>query len=192
MATTRSLWLPDTTLLSWPSTGAYLFDVAAGTVTVVPSYPSTGLPYEIYEVSQILTGPTLGSWWLPTALTGTTPPWSLPQYGGAVPLTTTSSIIPVLIDDLRVVSAATLFFWIPASSLASSGYGPMTWTDTVNGQFPAVAPGGGGGGKYTVVTLPNGVEIDLQSPGWTAKITANKVQVVWNTAPSPGGPRVGR
>lgn len=178
MPTTRALWLPDTTLLGWSGAGPYLAQ-GTTTVTAVSGYPATGLPYMFYEVSVI---GSQGSWWAPVAPASPAPPWNDTTYGGSTPLASSAGIIPTSVGGQSLVRPATLFFWVPATSLSASTYVPMTWSDTVTGTFPTVAPSAIPPSEdYSITELPNGVQVNLLTPGWTTRIVGNTVKVVWQS-----------
>lgn len=173
MQTTRSLWLPDTIVLSWSGVG--MFQLAAdGSTQSVQSYAASGSPYMFYEVSVV---GDLGSWWSPTGPSSPAAPWGKPQLGGVVNLQA-SGVIVTEAGGAPLVRAASTFVWVPAATLATTGYLPMVWEGAVAGTFPTSAPGGGGA-KYRLDTLADGILLTVLTPEWKADLQANTIRVIW-------------
>lgn len=187
MDLTRSLYILDTILAGWAGVGAYLYEAGTDATTLVTGYPYTGMPYNFFEVSRV---PEQGSWWLPVVPAEEAPhAWADPHYGGVSDLTATGAITTQT-GGQPIVRPLKLYWWVPSTTLASAPYVPAGSAGTVLGSFPSKAPGGDST-KYTVKDLMNGVEIALQSPGWTARIAGNTVKVVWDDARAGGVPTPG-
>jgi len=133
--TTRALNLSETPLLALP--GCAIYDVSGPTPTSLQDYNPSDLRLVFYEVSE---ASEQGSWWLATAAADLVPPdWA--ALGGSEPLDA-SQTIPTRADSgMAILRPSKLLTWVPAASLATSGFAPRRVTGRVRGSFPATPPG---------------------------------------------------
>ncbi len=139
MSATRSLYIVDKIIGGWPGVASYRYSPGSGTVTLVPGYPYTGLPYNFLEVS-VVTGKDRGSYWMPVAAEDEVPSaWPNPTYGGVENLRATGAIATE-VGTRPIMRPSALLWWIPGPTLDAVPYTPASSEGQVTGQFPTKPP----------------------------------------------------
>lgn len=173
-AQTRSLFLVDTTLMSWPGVGVYSVPSPSATPTPL-SYTPTGQALLFYEVSVV---DEQGSWWLPVAPQSRAPAaWSQSGFGGAIPLQATGPGIWTTEAGQPLLRPQSAYWWVPELTLADNGaFVPATNVGAIVGTFPPLEPfqagsggssTGGGGGTGSGSGTPVGGGSGSPPSWWT-------------------------
>jgi hypothetical protein len=139
--TTRSLYVLDSMLTSWPGVCVYTYG-GQGLPQPVSGFQPLNTLFNFYEVS-VVEG---GSWWLPTTLSSLAPAQWKSGCEGPVALSVTGTAIPTQAGGQSIVFPKSLLWWIPEDALGNNTQVvPASNDGTVCGQFPSLAPSGGGG-----------------------------------------------
>ncbi len=146
---TRSLFLLDSTLMSWSGVGVYSVPTQGATPTPL-TYTPVGQGLLFYEVSVV---DEQGSWWLPVAPQSRAPAaWSQSGFGGPVPLQAVGPGIWTSEAGQPIMRPQSALWWVPELTLADNGaFVPAINLGMVSGSFPTLEPfqpsGGGGSGS---------------------------------------------
>jgi hypothetical protein len=136
---TRSLYVLDSLLTSWPGVGVYTLD-NQGMPQPVLGFQPLGTLFNFYEVSVV---PGEGSWWLPTTLSTLAPQQWLDACGGTLDLRATGTAIATQAGGHRIVYPDSQLWWIPEDTLGNNTQVvPASSAGTVRGQFPNLEPSG--------------------------------------------------
>lgn len=139
---TRSIYMPEKTLMEMEGVAIYLFDATTGATTEVTNYSPGPNAIQYFEVS-VIDGQ--GSWWTATAPVNMTPlSWNNTAWGGIAGLSVKGPGIWSKEGENRMIRHSQLFWWIPLSLLRRPNFPlvPAQNQARIRGAFPTEIPGG--------------------------------------------------
>jgi hypothetical protein len=137
--TTRSLYIPDAALASWPGVGVYTFEEARKATRPLPSFTPTGRAFPFHEVSAVA---GQGAWWVPAVPEPRVPrAWRERDFGGVEALAVEGRALWTRERGQRLVRPSRALWWIPEAALDGGPNTPAVLTGRVRGAFPTLGPG---------------------------------------------------
>jgi len=167
---TRSIYMPEASLMGLEGVGVYWFDPVDGTTTKVTNYQPGSHAIQYFEVAAI-SGE--GSWWTGTAPVNMTPlSWNNTAWGGIADLKVSGPGIWTKEGENRMIRHSQLFWWLPASLLRRPNFPvvPSRNDAQISGQFPSEIPGGTPE-KPSVETTSDGFLITVPPGNGQTKVT---------------------